>query len=77
MNLQTVGAEANLGAHDLADHDVVVELHERLTARGPTLELHVVTTPRRARRSRGGNRRTVCGSLPRSQEAPDPHDSFR
>lgn len=31
-----------LGVHDLADDHVVVELHERLTAPGPALELHVV-----------------------------------
>jgi hypothetical protein len=32
----------DLAIHDLAADHVVVELHERVTAPGPALELHVV-----------------------------------
>lgn len=34
--------EADLAVHVVADHHVVVELHEQVTAPGPALELHVV-----------------------------------
>ena len=34
--------DPDLAVQDLAENHVVIELHERVTAPGPALELHVV-----------------------------------